>query len=85
MEKLSSVLRAEEETLKYIQRKMGLAKCLEDEGFRKKLLCRPSASVGGTFAQKAAVGPVVLEFAFISGEHFSRSHTQMFNSSSAAT
>lgn len=75
MEKLPSecTLR-EEETLKCIQGKMRLAKCLEDKGFREKLLCRPAASVRGTFAEKAAVGPVVLEFALISAEHFSRSH-----------
>lgn len=75
----------EEKTLKCIQGKMRLAKCLEDEGFGKKLLYRPPASTGGTFAEEAAVGPVVLEFALISGELFSRSHTEMFNSSSVAT
>lgn len=64
---------------------MRLATCLEDEGFREKLLCRAPASVAGMFAEKGAVGPVVLEFALISGERFSRSHTQMLNSFSVAT
>lgn len=58
-------------------RKIRLARCLKDEGSREKLLCRLTASVGGTFAEKTAVGPVVLEFALISGEHFSRSHTEI--------
>lgn len=58
-------------------RKIRLARCLEDEGSREKLLCRPTACVGEMFAEKAAVGPIVLEFALISGEHFSRSHTEI--------
>lgn len=56
---------------------MKLAKCLRDEGFREKLLCRPPAIVAGTFAEAASVGPVVLEFALILREHSSSSHTQM--------
>lgn len=74
-----------EKTLKCFQGKMKLAKCLRDEGFREKLLCRPPAIVAGTFAEAAPLGPVVLDFALISREHSSRSHTQMFNGSPVAT
>lgn len=42
----------------------------------------PSKCSGGTFAEEVAVRIVLLKFTLISGEHFSTSHIQMFNSSS---
>lgn len=45
----------------------------------------PSTSMGGTFAEEAAVKLVLLKFTLISGERFSTSYTQMFSSSSEAT
>lgn len=61
---------------------MRLSKCLEVKVLERNC---PSTSMGGTFAEEAAVKLVLLKFTLISGEHFSTSHMQMFSSSFGAT